>query len=152
MALADALGWVASALMLMTFSCKGVWCLRCCAVAANLAFITYGLLGDIVPVLTLHLLLLPINAVRLFKARPGAVVALAAGHANARFTDMKDDHDATYHRPDLHAGAGLHAGGLRRQRQFGCTCRHHGRSHLRRWRVGEWRRHLRPETHQPWRQ
>ena len=61
----DAIGWGASALMLMTFTCECAWCLRTFAVAANLAFIAYGWMGGIAPVLALHLLLLPINVVRL---------------------------------------------------------------------------------------
>ena len=65
---ADAIGWVASALMLMTFSCECACRLRSFAVEANLAFIAYGWFGDVLPVLALHLLLLPINAVRLTRA------------------------------------------------------------------------------------
>ena len=39
--------------------------LRCMAIASNLAFIAYGVLADLGPVLVLHLLLLPINVLRL---------------------------------------------------------------------------------------
>jgi len=31
------------------------------AIASNVAFITYGIVGDVIPVLTLHVLLLPLN-------------------------------------------------------------------------------------------
>lgn len=61
----DAIGWAASALMLLTFSCERAAPLRCCAIAANLAFITYGWVAGIPPVMALHLLLLPINVFRL---------------------------------------------------------------------------------------
>ena len=59
------LGWCACGLMLMAFCCKRADWLRSLAIAANLAFIAYGWLGDIAPVMTLHLILLPINLVRL---------------------------------------------------------------------------------------
>jgi len=62
------IGWCACALMLATFWCETAWCLRSFAVAANLAFIAYGWSGNLPPVMALHLLLLPINALRLYKA------------------------------------------------------------------------------------
>jgi CRP/FNR family cyclic AMP-dependent transcriptional regulator len=43
--------------------------LRYCAIASNLAFATYGFLGEIYPVLVLHLLLLPLNIKRLLEIR-----------------------------------------------------------------------------------
>jgi uncharacterized delta-60 repeat protein len=58
---AEALGWGAAALMVATFSCRDVRCMRPLAVATNLAFIGYGTAASLAPVLTLHLLLLPIN-------------------------------------------------------------------------------------------
>jgi hypothetical protein len=59
---ADALGWIAAALMLLTISCREARHLRPLAVATtNLAFVAYGMMAGLVPVLTLHLLLLPIN-------------------------------------------------------------------------------------------
>jgi len=59
------IGWCACGLMLITFCCKRVIWLRSFAVAANLAFIAYGWFGDIAPVMTLHVVLLPINLMRL---------------------------------------------------------------------------------------
>jgi hypothetical protein len=65
---ASNLGWCACGLMLMAFCCeRAVW-LRGFAVSANLAFIGYGWLADIPPVMTLHLLLLPVNFVHLVRA------------------------------------------------------------------------------------
>ena len=61
----DMLGWLAAGLMLATFWCADARSLRRCAVAANLAFIAYGLAAGLAPVLTLHLLLLPVNLYRL---------------------------------------------------------------------------------------
>ncbi len=71
MSAASGLGWCACALMLMTFCCERACCLRSFAVAANVAFIGDGWLADIPPVMTLHLLLLPINLVRLVQALQG---------------------------------------------------------------------------------
>jgi len=65
MNLSDAMGWLAAALMLLTFSCAGPRSLRAFALAANVAFIGYGLVGHLPPVVTLHAMLLPINAFRL---------------------------------------------------------------------------------------
>jgi hypothetical protein len=59
------IGYSASALVLATFCMRDMAALRCVAIASNLAFIAYGALADIGPVLVLHLLLLPVNVVRL---------------------------------------------------------------------------------------
>ena len=42
--------------------------LRWMAIASNLAFIAYGHLGGLMPVLLLHLALLPVNILRLAEA------------------------------------------------------------------------------------
>lgn len=57
----DILGWTAAALMVATFSCREARHLRPLAVATNLAFVGYGAAAGLMPVLALHLLLLPIN-------------------------------------------------------------------------------------------
>lgn len=57
----DVLGWLAAGLMVATFGCREASVMRPLAVATNLAFIGYGVAASLVPVLTLHLLLLPIN-------------------------------------------------------------------------------------------
>lgn len=61
----DLIGYLASALVLATFCMRDMVALRCMAIASNLAFIAYGGLADLGPVLLLHLLLLPVNALRL---------------------------------------------------------------------------------------
>ena len=58
---ADTLGWVAAALMVATFCCRQARLLRPLAVATNVAFVGYGVMASLPPVLVLHLLLLPIN-------------------------------------------------------------------------------------------
>lgn len=62
---ADLVGWLAAALTYLTFFCRDVRRLRCMALAANAAFIGYGLVAGILPVLALHLLLVPLNLWRL---------------------------------------------------------------------------------------
>jgi hypothetical protein len=58
-------GYVASTLVLLTFVAKDMRLLRTVAIFSNLAFITYGTLEWLLPVLFLHMLLLPLNVVRL---------------------------------------------------------------------------------------
>jgi CRP/FNR family transcriptional regulator, cyclic AMP receptor protein len=67
----EAIGYLASALVLITFCMRDMTALRCMAIASNLAFIAYGALADVGPVLLLHLLLLPINVLRLAGIRRG---------------------------------------------------------------------------------
>ncbi len=65
----EAIGYLASFLVLSTFYMKTMIPLRCCAIASNVVFIAYGFLGEIYPVLVLHLLLLPLNVRRLLELR-----------------------------------------------------------------------------------
>ena len=58
-------GYVASALVLLTFVAKDMRLLRTAAIFSNLAFITYGTLEWLPPVLFLHVVLLPLNMARL---------------------------------------------------------------------------------------
>ena len=58
-------GWLASTLMLATFSCDSQRVMRLIALAANLCFITYGSLNNLMPVVVLHMLLFPINLSKL---------------------------------------------------------------------------------------
>jgi hypothetical protein len=61
----DAIGFVAAGLVLTTFCMRSMSALRWVAIASNLAFIAYGYLGTLPPVLVLHALLLPVNTYRL---------------------------------------------------------------------------------------
>jgi hypothetical protein len=65
MTLSDAAGYVASTMVLLTFLTKDMRLLRVLAIGSNVAFATYGLLVWLPPVFCLHLLLLPINVLRL---------------------------------------------------------------------------------------
>jgi hypothetical protein len=62
----DLLGYAASLAVLATFYMKTMGSLRAVAIASNILFVAYGYSEHIVPVLLLHLVLLPINTVRLF--------------------------------------------------------------------------------------
>jgi CRP/FNR family transcriptional regulator, cyclic AMP receptor protein len=66
----DAIGYLAAALVLAAFWMRSMSSLRYVAIASNLAFITYGYIGDLMPVLLLHILLLPVNVLRLAELGP----------------------------------------------------------------------------------
>ena len=66
--LSDLLGYAASTLVLITFSARSITTLRIVAIASNLMFIAYAASANLPPVLLLHLLLLPLNAFRLWQA------------------------------------------------------------------------------------
>lgn len=93
----DLLGWVAAAATLATFYCQGMVRLRSLALVSNVCFIGFALSQAIWPVLVLHLLLLPLNVVRLLQARRAshaaativsttAAATAAAGTAARRVT------------------------------------------------------------------
>jgi hypothetical protein len=67
--MSDALGYVASALVLLAFNARDMVALRLLAIASNGAFIAYAWVAELAPVLVLHLLLLPMNACRLAQVR-----------------------------------------------------------------------------------
>lgn len=64
----EVLGWAAAGLTLLTFVCRDMRRLRLLALAANAAFIAYGATTHLLPVLTLHLALVPVNLWRLSQA------------------------------------------------------------------------------------
>jgi hypothetical protein len=63
----DAVGYVASGLVLAAFCMKEMIPLRLVAVCSNVAFLIYGLALGLVPVWLLHAVLLPINCWRLWQ-------------------------------------------------------------------------------------
>lgn len=62
------LGWTAALLTLLTFVCVDMRRLRLLALAGNAAFIAYGTAAELLPVLVLHLALVPVNLWRLNQA------------------------------------------------------------------------------------
>ena len=70
-------GYLASALVLATFGMKDMINLRIVAICSNIAFIAYGIALSLLPVLMLHVMLLPLNGWRLmgaFKQRSATTV------------------------------------------------------------------------------
>jgi len=63
----EAFGYLGALMTLATFSMKTMLHLRMVGIAANLAFITYGVLDHVYPVLLLHMTLLPLNVWRLWQ-------------------------------------------------------------------------------------
>jgi CRP-like cAMP-binding protein len=62
-------GYVASALVFLTFYMRTMIPLRVVGILSNVAFMTYGLAGQVYPVFILHAILLPMNCIRLVQMR-----------------------------------------------------------------------------------
>jgi CRP/FNR family cyclic AMP-dependent transcriptional regulator len=62
---ADVIGYVAALLVFITFGMKTMVPLRVLGIASNVIFIVYGYLAGAYPPLVLHVLLLPLNIMRL---------------------------------------------------------------------------------------
>ena len=69
MSLGELFGYIASVLVFTTFYMKTMVPLRLVAIASNVAFIIYALWGGLTPILILHVLLLPLNTLRLMQLR-----------------------------------------------------------------------------------
>jgi hypothetical protein len=65
----EGIGYLASLLVFCTFYMKTMIPLRGVAIASNLAFMTYGLAGGLYPVFVLHVVLLPLNCLRLHQVQ-----------------------------------------------------------------------------------
>lgn len=61
-------GYCAGSLVFATFCTKRMVPLRTLAIGSNIAFICYGYLGELWPILILHSALLPMNVYRLRQA------------------------------------------------------------------------------------
>lgn len=82
----ETLGWLAASLTLLTFTCRDMRRLRLLALAANAAFIGYGAMAGLLPVMALHLALVPVNLWRLsetLRTSPRAAAHPAAPTATA---------------------------------------------------------------------
>ena len=86
MTLIDGVGYLASALVLLTFCMSTMLSLRAAAISSNLAFIGYGLGAGIYPVLILHVILLPLNVLLLLQ-----MTALLRKAKLAAATDLSPD-------------------------------------------------------------
>jgi CRP-like cAMP-binding protein len=65
----EASGYIAALLVFSTFYMKTMIPLRTIAIASNVAFMTYAFAARLYPVLLLHAVLLPLNALRLYQMR-----------------------------------------------------------------------------------
>lgn len=80
----DAVGFVAAGLVIAAFCMKDILHLRIVAVASNVAFLTYGVALGLMPVWLLHLVLLPVNVVRLWQFSSRTATDATQDHGNAR--------------------------------------------------------------------
>ena len=67
----DALGYVAAGLVFATFCAQRMALLRALAIASNVAFIGYGFLDGLWPILVLHSAMLPMNIPRYLQSVRG---------------------------------------------------------------------------------
>jgi uncharacterized membrane protein YcfT len=65
----DLIGYIASLLVLLTFTMRSMIWLRLFGLASNIAFITYAILAELPPIFMLHVVLIAINAVRFAELR-----------------------------------------------------------------------------------
>jgi CRP-like cAMP-binding protein len=65
MSVTELAGYLAAVLVFLSFYMKTMVPLRVIGICSNCAFIAYGYLGGLYPVLVLHLILLPLNGLRL---------------------------------------------------------------------------------------
>jgi hypothetical protein len=77
---ANALGYLAAALVFLTFVMTRMVTLRILAIASNLAFILYAAVAGLTPILILHGLLLPLNIARLWQLQKFVRSVTAAGN------------------------------------------------------------------------
>jgi hypothetical protein len=77
MGVEDMLGWLAAGLVFSTFLARSMAPLRTLAIFSNIAFIAYGGLYHLWPIVGLHLSMLPVNVVRLREALGAAKTLMA---------------------------------------------------------------------------
>jgi hypothetical protein len=81
----NAVGFLAAGLVITAFCMKDILHLRIVAVASNVAFLAYGVALGLIPVWLLHLLLLPVNLVRLWQVRSRIASVAMQDQGKARF-------------------------------------------------------------------
>jgi CRP/FNR family transcriptional regulator, cyclic AMP receptor protein len=65
--LGEIAGYVASGLLLATFSVRTMIPLRILGISSSVAFLTYGFLSGLLPIIVLHVILLPLNLYRFYE-------------------------------------------------------------------------------------
>lgn len=63
----DAVGYLAAFLLVATFFMRDMTRLRLVAICSSVAWLVYGLLGILYPIIVLHSVLLPVNGYRLWQ-------------------------------------------------------------------------------------
>jgi hypothetical protein len=94
----DAVGYLASTLVLLTFYMKDMASLRVVGLCSNIAFLTYGAGLDLLPVAVLHAALIPINVWRLVNILRERRSAAPSGSAISRTHEI-GERDLMEHRP-----------------------------------------------------
>jgi hypothetical protein len=80
------LGFFGSLAVLASFCMTATKTLRTVALASNVLFGLYGLLGHVYPVLLLHMILLPINLAKLHQMRSRSYPTNSVGHCSNGLT------------------------------------------------------------------
>ena len=80
----NAVGFLAAGLVVTAFCMKDILHLRIVAVASNVAFLAYGVAFGLMPVWLLHLVLLPVNLVRLWQVGSHIATEAIQDHGKAR--------------------------------------------------------------------
>jgi hypothetical protein len=79
----DFAGYVASALVFLTFYMRGMVALRLVALCSNVAFLIYALTLQLAPIVILHGALIPVNVCRLIAVWREGNAKLATSGARA---------------------------------------------------------------------
>ena len=87
--LVEIIGYVAATLVFLTFYIKLMVPLRVVAICSNCAFIAYGYLDGLYPILFLHIVLLPLNMMRLHQMIWLARQVRAAAHGDLNMDWIK---------------------------------------------------------------
>jgi hypothetical protein len=80
----DFIGFSAAFSVLASFCMTTIVALRTLALLSNVLFILYGLCAHIYPVLVLHIILLPINLIKLHRIKPNLTHARAVSSLSSR--------------------------------------------------------------------
>jgi len=110
-------GYVASLLVFVAFYMKTMTPLRVVAILSNVAFIAYAVGGHLYPVLILHLVLLPLNCIRLRQMRAMVSKIHEASHVMTR--RMMKKRDVLFEKGDLAKEMYLALSGLFRLTRVG---------------------------------
>jgi hypothetical protein len=88
----NAVGFLAAGLVITAFCMKDILHLRIVAVASNVAFLAYGVALGLMPVWLLHLVLLPVNLVRLWQVGSRIATDAIQDHGEARLVVRRARH------------------------------------------------------------